>query len=314
MSKEERVAVVTDGSLLSSSSLVQRVVPFYVHYYLTDSSGKPELTEARQDRITAEEFLEIQRTSNKPIGTAQPTPNDFLKAYLELFEEGFNRFLVLTVPRSKSGTYSSATLGARQFDELKPDAGVVFEVIDSGTTAAGLEYLAYEAVKLVEQGEIFAHIVEKVAELVDKIELFLTLDKIDYISASGRIEELSKAKLSETLKSKARHLAAWFAHRIHHSPKVVITVKDGKEKVEGISHIFLQATNKMARDIAKRMEMGKGLKRVYIYQREAEYESAKLVEILTFIGCSEIIEKEILPVALLAFTGPKFLAAICVYD
>ena len=311
---EERIAVITDGSLPSSSTLVQRVVPFYVQYYRTDHSGRTELVSSRQDQISIEEFLEIQRTSNKPIGTAQPTPNDFLKAYLELFEQGFNRMLVLTVPQTKSGTFTSASLAARQFAELKSGADVDFGVVDTGTTAAGIEYLAYEAVKLVNQGEFFAHIVERIERLARKIELFLTIDKIDYISASGRIEELSSAKLSETLKRKAQNLAAWFARKIHHSPKVVITLVHGKEKIAGISRFFHQATEIMVRDIEQRVRQGKGIQRVYLYKRNADFEAEKLLERLLTFSHAEVIEKDFLPVALLAFTGPKYLAAICIYD
>ena len=147
-----------------------------------------------------------------------------------------------------------------------------------------------------------------------KIELFLAIDKIDYISASGRIEELSSAKLSETLKRKAQNLASWFARKIHHSPKVVITLEDGREKIVGISRFFPQATEVVARAIERRVQQGKGIQRVYLYKRNADMEAEKFLERLSKFSRAEIIEKEILPVALLAFTGPKYLAAICVYD
>ncbi len=305
---EERIAVITDGSLLRDSPFAHRVIPFYVTY----QTDQPDPISIKQDEISTEDFLEIQRACKKPPGTAQPSPIDFLTVYQEMTDEGYNRFLVLTVPASKSGTYNSAMLAVNLFREEKSD--VVVEVIDTGTTAAGVEYLAQEATALAEQGEIFDHIVHRMERLAGKVELFLALDKIDYITASGRIEELASHKLRETLKHYARNLAAWFARRTHHSPKLALTLMEGKEKIVGISRTFQPMVAAICKEVEKRVEMGKGIKKIYLYQRESSFETGTIVGSLLGHTQAEIIEREVLPIALLSITGPKYVAMIIVYD
>ena len=311
----EKIAVITDGSLPTGSDLVSKVVPFYVHYQEIDVETRQlEWRDVRGDTVSPENFVEIQRISKKAPSTAQPSPYDFLRAYTEVIDQGYNCILVLTVPSSKSGTYNSATQAIGLFKEHRPKEKINFVVIDTGTTAAGVEYLVEEVIRLIGRGEFFIHIVERIEYLKSRVEIFFALDKIDYISASGRIEELSSAKLSETLLRRAKGLAAWFARTTHHSPKVALSFKEGKEKLVGISRFYPQAVVVMGQEIEQRALIGKDIKRIYLYQRGSETETKALMGRIALFSHAEIVVKEDLPIALLSILGPKFVALVCIYD
>jgi len=310
---EERIAIVTDGSLSTDSNFATKVLPFYVILYPEKDSGK--IRSLRQDEITVEEFLLCQAAAKKLPGTSQPTPNDFLEVFESLASEDYTHVLVLTVPVSKSGTYNSARIALLNFEESYGKDKLVVELIDTGTTAGGVEYLASEALQLINQGKSFDYIVHQIKRLTAKIELFLALDKIDYISSSGRITDLAPANFRETLKIRARNLAAWFAHKIHHSPKVVITMFDGKERIVKFSRFFRDMVLALADEIDNRVGDGKKIKKIYLYYSNSDEQVKELRFKLKALAIeTEIKEVKTIPVALLAITGPKFVAMICIYD
>ena len=308
----EKIAVVTDGSLPTNSKSVHQVVPFYVQYQ--DFEDPTNWVSVHGDQMPAEKFLEIQRISKKEPSTAQPSPHDFLQAYVALVDEGYNCILVLTVPATKSGTYNSAVTAVKLLQEHRPGLKVRLQVIDTGTTVAGIKYLAEEAMALVERREFFDQIVHRLEWLRDKVEIIFILDTIRYIGSSGRVAELAHHRVADTLKRYARGLAAWFAKVSHHSPKVAITFKGGEEKIVGFSRFYAGAAEILTKEVEKRELEGRQINRIYIYQRDSGYDLSQMLDRITLFTNAEIVVEEQIPLALLGITGPKFIALVCIYD
>ena len=308
------LAIVTDGSLIpGKDQIADAVVPFYVQYEI--EHGNTSILSGQE--VDQARFLLIQEGCRQPPTTSAPNLSDFIQTYERLYACGYTDFLVLTVPENYSGTFANAKAAFLDFSENH--TGVRIKVIDTGTTVAGVKYLAEEAVRLRDLGLSLERISEKIEAARGRIELFVTFDTLKYIGASGRVAELAEHRRGETAKRYAKGIAAKLVALAHHSPKLVLSVRGGHEKILGFSLDFNNAVNRMTNVIEER-ELDGEIRRCYLYQSQAETEARKVSHRLNYdrrdmvFSTVEIVEETEIPLALLAVTGPKLVAAVCIYD
>lgn len=308
----ERIALVSDGSLLPGpDQVVDEIVPFYVQY---QDVNKVPVSLSGQE-IDQETFLLIQQTCSSPPKTAAPNISDFVQCFERLLLAGFTEILVLTVPESFSSTYNNAVFAGREIEKNHTNTRV--RVIDTGTTVAGVKVLAEEAFRLREQHELFEHIIHRLEMLRRKIEIFVAFDTLKYVSASGRVSELHAHNRAETAKKYARGLVAKLVTLAHHSPKMLLSIRQGQENILGFSLDFGNCINRMNRQIEER-EFAREIRQCYLYQSQAENEIDKIYRRFSCHepnnGFVNVIEEKETPLALLSITGPKFIASVCVYE
>ena len=139
--------------------------------------------------ITSEAFLEKIEVGGVPV-SSQPAIGDLL----DVFESADEEMLVLTVGDGLSGGYQSA-LSARNCVD-NPER---IHVMDSGTLAGPLRYLAKKAVALKNDGLPMEKIKEELLACIESSVSFVIPEDFAFLKRSGRLTAIT-AKVGGALK------------------------------------------------------------------------------------------------------------------
>lgn len=154
--------------------------------------------------IKSDEFYKKLRTCDRLPTTAQVTPSEFLEVYKKYSNE-YDDFIVITISSAMSGTFQSAVT-ASEIGGLEDRV----TVIDSKGITLGQGLMVLEAARMAKRGESKEEIINRINEMVEKVEYILVVDTLEYLKKGGRLSA-TKAFVGEALKIKP-----------------VLTMKDGK--------------------------------------------------------------------------------------
>ncbi len=120
-------------------------------------------------------------------------------AFIEKFKGDYDYIFVITLSSKLSGSYNSASVAAKMYEDKHPEKKVhVFDSKGASTT----EYLiAMKIIELANSGHSFEEIVEKVEHFRDTTQLLFVLDKLDTLEKNGRLP-LLKARILKVLNLK----------------------------------------------------------------------------------------------------------------
>lgn len=141
--------------------------------------------------LDTSKLLEKMKASKGSIGSACPSPDDFMK----MFEKYKNTFCV-TISAALSGSYNSAMLAKSMIEEKLPEKFV--HVFDSESAAAGEALVALKVKQLIEQNLNPTEIVEITNKYIAKLKTFFILDSLDNLVKNGRIHN-AKAMIASIL-------------------------------------------------------------------------------------------------------------------
>lgn len=134
-----------------------------------------------------EPFTEVSgrlSSSPKPPTTAAPAPGIFQQAISQALEAADGALIVC--PSSElSTTYSSAVLGARLTSHPQ------VRVLDSKTAAAGQGLVATAAAAAGKESSDVDAVCDRALDVAAKINIWATLQRLDYMRRSGRIPALA---------------------------------------------------------------------------------------------------------------------------
>ena len=132
--------------------------------------------------LTTDEFWARMTAPEAPFPTtAAAAPGEFRQAYQAAFDAGAEAVVCVTVSGDLSGTLKSATLAARDL----PDREV--HVIDSRSASMGHGMLAQIGAELAAAGASGADVAAALEEAKGRVDLFVTLDTLEYLKRGGRI-------------------------------------------------------------------------------------------------------------------------------
>jgi DegV family protein with EDD domain len=173
---KRKVAVVTD----STSSLTQamgqeygvHVVPMYVIFG----------TQTWHDGVDldAELFYRLLRGNRQLPTTSQPTVADFVQMYTELSHQA-EAIVSIHLSPKMSATLDSALVASKEL----PD--VPIHVIDSRSVSMGLGLMAIAAARAAAAGQDATEVVRLVERLIPKMNVFFTVETLEYLHKGGRI-------------------------------------------------------------------------------------------------------------------------------
>lgn len=166
------------------------------------------------------------------VKTSQPSPDMFIKAYehqLSLYDE----VICLTLSKSLSGTFNSATLAKTILENDK------IVVIDSESTITGEAYLTEKLVHYLEEGHSAAEAQTYMEALKDQGSLVFTVDNLATLHDNGRLSKL-QATIGNIL-------------RIKPILRFRRGVLDVEQKVRG----FQKAFNYLIKEVKSMLDMGK---------------------------------------------------------
>lgn len=166
------------------------------------------------------------------VKTSQPSPDMFIKAYehqLSLYDE----VICLTLSKSLSGTFNSATLAKTILENDK------IVVIDSESTITGEAYLTEKLVHYLEEGHSAAEAQAYMEALKDQGSLVFTVDNLATLHDNGRLSKL-QATIGNIL-------------RIKPILRFRRGVLDVEQKVRG----FQKAFNYLVKEVKSMLDMGR---------------------------------------------------------
>lgn len=141
-------------------------------------------------------FLRLVKETDACPKTACPSPESFKEA----FDCDADWIFVITLSSHLSGSYNSAVLGKRIFEEERGQEKRI-AVIDSESASAGELNIALRIQDLCGQGLSFDEIVEQAEEYRDNLGTYFVLESLDYLRKNGRLTGL-KAFIATALNIK----------------------------------------------------------------------------------------------------------------
>lgn len=154
------------------------------------------------DMDTKAMFKRLKNTNEYPT-TSQITPAEFYDVFNEEISNS-NEVICITMSSELSGTYNSAVIASREFDESK------IRVIDSKAITLGYGLIVIEAAKMAKEGGNLDSIEKRIIQLVKSMEYLIVFDTLEYIYKGGRISR-SQYMMSNLL-----------------NIKVIMTMQNGK--------------------------------------------------------------------------------------
>lgn len=140
--------------------------------------------------LSKEEYWDILSECETIPSTAQVSPQIFLDCYIEQYKLGYNKFIVVLLNGTASGTFNSANLAKDMFLEKYPDE-VEFKFIDSKLYTALYGKPVLDGAKLIKEGKSFSEVCEFLEERISKMRAYAYMTTLRFAKMSGRISILS---------------------------------------------------------------------------------------------------------------------------
>lgn len=170
------VAVVTDSSAYLPDGFANRhavhVVP--LHVLIDDRSGLDGVDIGPADVAAA---LVGRRT----VTTSRPNPDEFVRTYQRLLDDGADGIVSIHLSRELSGTWDSARLAAQEVgvDRVR--------VVDSRTAVMGLGFAVLRAATAAIAGGDGAAVENAAVAAAARTTTFFVVETLEYLRRGGRI-------------------------------------------------------------------------------------------------------------------------------
>lgn len=141
------------------------------------------------------EFLKKVAEYPKCPKSSCPSPERFMESYAETAEHIY----AVTLSSHLSGSYNSAVLGKKLYEEKYGKKQI--HVVDSESASGGEAQIALKLMELEEAGYPFEQIVEKIEAFRDSVQTYFVLDNLETLRKNGRLTGV-KALVASTLNIK----------------------------------------------------------------------------------------------------------------
>ena len=167
-----RIIVDSTADLLPQIKEQVHVVPLTVHF------GDEEYIDGVT--IDYKAFYEKLVETDVHPSTSQATPVAFEEEYEKAKEAG-EAAVVITLSSKLSGTYQSAMIAARDYENIY--------VVDSGSVAIGGGILVERALQLLKEGLTAQETAQCLEEEKEKIAIVALVDTLEYLKRGGRVSK-----------------------------------------------------------------------------------------------------------------------------
>jgi DegV family protein with EDD domain len=177
MAESDCIRILTDCVSDIPKEYVDRyrigILPLYLSL-----DDKQILDDGTLDR---EWFYEELNTIKSKPKTAVPSPQEFIRAYSSLVDQGAKDIIGLFASASISSILNHAILAAREFDRAS------IHLIDTKQISMGLGWLVISAAEALQTGCGVDEIIQLVREMRERTYVLGVLDSMDYLHRSGRV-------------------------------------------------------------------------------------------------------------------------------
>ncbi|WP_244834258.1 DegV family protein [Clostridium sp. BJN0001] len=117
--------------------------------------------------------------------TSLPSTEKFISAFKRLKSEGYTHAIVITISSGLSGTFNAARLAAETY------TGIDAFVFDSMTLTMAEGAMILNCERFIKEGKSFEEIKSLLPSLRDKIDVYFTMNSLEYLRKGGRIGKVS---------------------------------------------------------------------------------------------------------------------------
>ncbi|HWQ04711.1 MAG TPA: DegV family protein [Longilinea sp.] len=135
--------------------------------------------------LTAEQFYELLPHLKSFPSTSQPSPQDFLLAFQNAADKGYEEALVIVISSAMSGTINSTR-------EAAAESPIPVHVLDGKNNSMGLGWQVIAAARTRDAGGDAAAMIKTAEQVRDHMAYYITLDTMEYLSKGGRIGSATK--------------------------------------------------------------------------------------------------------------------------
>lgn len=133
--------------------------------------------------ITPEMLYTILKTEIPT--TSLPSVEAYTTALKEAINKGFTHAIIITISSGLSGSINSAKLAAENVPEIETF------VFDSMTLTMAEGAIALETLNMIKQKMPFNNIIKKLPSLINKVDVFFTMETLEYLIKGGRIGKVA---------------------------------------------------------------------------------------------------------------------------
>ena len=157
------------------------------HFQIIPLTLQVEHTQVIDDEtFDQKKFLELVRSSSECPQTACPSPERFKEA----FECDAEQIFVITLSEHLSGTYNSAVLAKKLYEEEHGQDGKNIAVFSSDSASSGELNIALYIQSLCQASLPFEEIVEKTRSFIKNMKTYFVLESLDTLRKNGRLTGL----------------------------------------------------------------------------------------------------------------------------
>ena len=184
-----KYAVITDSGADLSRDLIEK----YNIYIMPFSVVLPDTDEVLKEGtdITNEEYYDRVITAKNHPSTAQPNPAEMLEIIYNI-PETVTDILYITMASSLTGTFNSAHLAKKMYNEKGGKARI--EIYDSSQASMAIGLQALKASVLFQQGRNMDEVLEEVDNFRrNELKSTLTVETLKYLMKGGRVSRFRYA-------------------------------------------------------------------------------------------------------------------------
>lgn len=157
------------------------------HFQIIPLTLQVEHTQVIDDEtFDKKKFLELVRSSSECPQTACPSPERFKEA----FECDVEQIFVITLSEHLSGTYNSAVLAKKLYEEEHGQDGKNIAVFSSDSASSGELNIALYIQSLCQASLPFEEIEEKTRSFIKNMRTYFVLESLDTLRKNGRLTGL----------------------------------------------------------------------------------------------------------------------------
>lgn len=271
----QKIALITDSASDISMEILKenniKLLPFRVIY---------KNNEEYEDRIEITPKMMYDRLKDEIPSTSLPSIEKITTTLDDLVNEGYTHAIIITISKAFSGTYNAVRLICEDYKNLETF------IFDSKTLTMAQGAMVLYAAKMIKDRSSFEEIKKILPTLRDKIDLFFTIDTLEYLQKGGRIGKVA-GTVGEFLNLKP----------------IITVADDGTYRTYAKARGSKQAVSKLI-NIFKSYE-GKGIYNAYILDGNGHEKVNTLYEgIKDMSHCRECIITGTIGPALGINTGP----------
>lgn len=138
------------------------------------------------DTFNQKKFLDLVKNSSECPKTACPSP----ELYKEAYECEEDQVFVITLSEHLSGSYNSAVLGKKLYEEEHGDDGKKIAVLGSDSASSGQLNIALLVQSLCQASLPFEEIEQRARDFIKNMKTYFVLESLDTLRKNGRLTGL----------------------------------------------------------------------------------------------------------------------------